>query len=138
MPHLSRYQLSSEERSRLSDQFVAAVFLLRDRKDLGPFFGDLFSPTERAMIGKRLMIMILLKRGHSFADISSTLKVSQSTISSMSERLQRGSRVLGVILDALARREHVDTLIARMRRSGSHAAQRTSRKSDLRLRFSGG
>lgn len=129
MPHLSRYKLSSDERSRLSDQLVAAVLRLRDGRGLDAFFDDLFSPTERAMIGKRLMIMVLLKRGHSFMDISRALKVSQGTISSMSERFQRGSRDLGSVLDALERRQNFGTLMERWSRPSAGTARRLPQRS---------
>ena len=70
MPHLSRYKLSPDQLAHLSERLVTTVLLLPNRNGLRSFLADLLSPTEQAMIGKRLMIMLLLKKEYSFVDIS--------------------------------------------------------------------
>ena len=114
MPHVSKYKLTTEERAALSQHLTEAVTALRDREALTLFFEDLLSPTERTMIGKRLAIMLLLRHELSFVEIGVVLKVSQSTISGMSEKLQRAHAALITALERLEGNRKVIRLLEKI------------------------
>ncbi|KKW28435.1 MAG: hypothetical protein UY71_C0022G0016, partial [Parcubacteria group bacterium GW2011_GWB1_52_7] len=56
MPRLSRYKLSSQHIDELGGRIVDAALLVRDREGLTLFFNDLLTFTEKAMLGKRMLI----------------------------------------------------------------------------------
>ena len=76
MPKVSKHTLSPEKIKTLAERLAKTVLLLRDEKSLQSFFNDLLTPSEKIMLGKRLLIALFLERGHSYLDISRMLKVS--------------------------------------------------------------
>ena len=117
MPHLSSYRLQKDQLDQLSQRLVVAVSLIRERGPLAMFFNDLFTATERAMFGKRLLIALFLEDGRSYADISRVLRVGEQTIASISERLNRDGNGLRPILKKLAREEKITKLFDEISKS---------------------
>lgn len=115
MPHLSRYKLSSEQINHLAERIVSAALYIRDRKGLMLFFDDLLTTTEKAMLGKRMLIVMFLERGYSYAEISNTLKVSEATIGTMSERLQKGGEGFRLVLKKLEKEEEIEKILQKVK-----------------------
>jgi uncharacterized protein YerC len=111
MPHVSRYKLSNNQINLLSQRVIEAVLLIKNKRDLEMFFSDLLSSTEKIMLGKRLLIAIMIENAYSYAEIGHTLGVSDSTISSMSERLKIDGRGLRLAIKQLDRREKIKVMM---------------------------
>jgi len=91
MPHLARSQRTNfKNAEELSERIVDAALLLRGKSELSSFFNDLLTRTEKAMLGKRLLIAIFLKQGCSYDQISRILCVGPNTISLVNDRFQSG------------------------------------------------
>lgn len=115
MPHLSRYKLSSKQINHLAERIVSAALYIRDRKGLMLFFDDLLTTTEKAMLGKRMLIAVFLEHGYSYAEISNILKVSAATIGTISERLQKGGDGFRLALRKLEREEAIEKMLQRVK-----------------------
>ena len=108
MPRISRFRLSADHIDQLSQKLVSAISSLRDTEALLMFFDDLLTRTEKIMLGKRLLIAILLEKGYSYGKICSIVKVSQATISGISERLGRSGRGLRLAIANLDKKEKTE------------------------------
>lgn len=111
MTRVSRFKLSSEQINQLSQKLIFAISSLRNKEALFLFFDDLLTRTEKIMLGKRLLVAILLEKGYSYGDISSVVKVSQATISGVSERLQRSGKGFRLAIANLDKKEKVEKWI---------------------------
>lgn len=82
MAQVSRRPLDKDIEGRIYESFYKAVGLLNE-KEARAFINDLLTPTEKIMLPKRLAIAILLSRGWNYDAIRDTLKVTQTTVSSV-------------------------------------------------------
>ena len=90
MPHVSRNKLDNKTLYQISEKLFKAIKHLKHEEEVSQFFNDLLTKTERIMLAKRLAIVTMLEVGYPFKVISRALKVSESTISSMRDRFDRG------------------------------------------------
>ena len=116
MPRLSRYKLSSQHIDELGGRIVDAALLVRDREGLTLFFNDLLTFTEKAMLGKRMLIALFLESGYSYAEISRWLKVGYTTINSISDRLHSDGRGFRLVIKKLEREKKVKEIIHNIER----------------------
>ena len=91
MPHISKHRVEGKVLQVIQDHFAVLLSRMQKKNDIHMVFGDLLTQTERTMIAKRLAIILMLERGHSFRVISKTLRVSEATISVMRDRLDKES-----------------------------------------------
>ena len=81
MPKISRYKLEKEIEGLILDQFAEVLREVNKTSDIKALIGNLFTPSERIMLAKRLAIAILLENGWDYSKIVKKLKVSPTTIS---------------------------------------------------------
>ncbi|OHA02416.1 MAG: hypothetical protein A3H71_02935 [Candidatus Sungbacteria bacterium RIFCSPLOWO2_02_FULL_48_13b] len=117
MPHISKYKLSREQIDQLSQSIVDFAFFSKNRTDLQLLFNDLLTVTEKIMLGKRIMIAVLIERGDSYFDIRRRLGVTDSTISSISERLKADGRGLRLAMKRFGRQENINALLEKFDRT---------------------
>jgi len=90
MPHVSKNQVSTNILYELDEQIVS--FLgetgIKGRQRI---FRELFTKTERMMIGKRLMLLLMISKNVPFGSICSSLKMSPSTVSRFSSKIDMGA-----------------------------------------------
>lgn len=93
MTQVSRRPVPKEIESKIYESFYKAIGLLND-SDSRMFVDDILTHTEKIMIPKRFAIAILLVKGRRYDDIRDSLKVTQTTISSVARVLEfsRGLR----------------------------------------------
>lgn len=113
MPRLSRYKLSVEQIQALAERIVSASFLIQNRDGMQLFFNDLLTYTEKAMLGKRIIIAMMLEKNYQYMDIKRILKVSNTTIAAVHERLQKDGKGLRLGLRGLERQEKIEKFIER-------------------------
>jgi TrpR-related protein YerC/YecD len=107
MSHISLYALHAKASRQLLDKLERAIGHLKNRAEINLFFNDLLTPTERIMLSKRLAIILMIEKRFTFSQIGSTLKVSESTISAMRERMDRGGAGFHLIIRKLEKDEQV-------------------------------
>lgn len=80
MPQISQRKLKNGLTSKLFDIYFQIVCSVQNQKDFSSVFLDLFSPTERLMIAKRIAIMLLIIKDIDYRSICKVLKVSITTV----------------------------------------------------------
>lgn len=72
-------------------EFCQFITLIPAASAFQDFFNDFLTPTEKIMLSKRFMIMVLLMRGQKIEQIKDTLFVSNSAVMSVSSWLKNAS-----------------------------------------------
>jgi uncharacterized protein YerC len=90
MPHVSKQTLKKETAALLSDQLLTFVSIARTKQEALVLAEELFTETERLMLGKRLAIIVMLARGYSFTQIEETLAVTPQTITRLWKECKEG------------------------------------------------
>lgn len=114
MSHVSKYRISNDQVDQLSQRLARAIFLLKNQRDLQSFFNDLLSTTEKIMLGKRLLIATMIEQDFSYSDIRRRLKVTDSTIAAISERLKTGGGGLRAAVKKLQSDESIHAALERL------------------------
>jgi len=91
MPKISKNKLDKIAYDFISNNLVATLTNLGDKKDITSLMDSLFTQTERLMLAKRLAIAVLLERGLSYSKISKLLKVSSVTIGFVRNSIMRNN-----------------------------------------------
>ena len=73
MGQVSKRLISKEIADRIFDVFVKSFIKIRNVEDAQKLADDLFSPTERIMLAKRLAIAFLLMKGYEYREINKLL-----------------------------------------------------------------
>jgi uncharacterized protein YerC len=68
--------------------FLSTLTSLSSPSAVSSFIEDLLSPTEQIMLGKRLAIAYMLKKGYTHREIVNTLKVGLATVNKVSLTLK--------------------------------------------------
>jgi len=79
--------ISKSERYKIVGNFFDLVSEMRTKKELVGFFVGLLSPSETIMLARRIQIAELILEGKKYSEISSIMKVSESTIASVARWL---------------------------------------------------
>jgi len=88
MPQVSRVPVPRATEKKIRRAFVKALVGIDSEREMASYVFDLFTPTERVMLAKRLAIAALLIEGLSYREIAERLKVSTSTIGRVNLWLQ--------------------------------------------------
>lgn len=92
MTQVSKLPLRKEIADRIFEIFLITLINLRQKDEAEQLIQDLFTPTERVMLAKRLAIAFLLEKGHDYQTIKSLLRVSSATIASVNMQRQSGGK----------------------------------------------
>ncbi|MBI2189955.1 MAG: hypothetical protein HYU49_00240, partial [Candidatus Levybacteria bacterium] len=90
MTQVSKYPISKDVADRIFEVFIKSLIKIKNDKDAKDLADDLFSPTEKIMLAKRLAIAFLLMRGYQYREISKLIKVSLTTIANVNLSLNYG------------------------------------------------
>jgi len=91
MTQVSKHKLLPEMSDLIYKEFSSFVAKMPSPDSIDHFFNDFLTPTEKIMLSKRFMIMVLLMRGHTALHIKNTLFVSNSAVMSVSSWLKNAS-----------------------------------------------
>ena len=89
MPHVSKYKLEKDILNTILKDLYTVLVRIEKKKHAGHFLDSILTPTEKIMIAKRLAIALMLLEEYPFRIIGKTLKVSEATVSTIKERLDR-------------------------------------------------
>ena len=101
MSQVSKYLISDNVYKRCWEIFAKTLIGIKDSKDFEIIVEDLFTPTERVMLAKRLSIALLLMQGYEYRSIAKVLRVSFPTITGVNMKLKYNSgykKTVGKIL----------------------------------------
>jgi Trp operon repressor len=90
MPHVSSKKLNSQFSGKLFDKLLAVLGQAQDKKYLSIVIDELFTPTEKTMLAKRLAIILMLANSVPQHRVVEILKVSPSTVAKTSLGIEIG------------------------------------------------
>jgi uncharacterized protein YerC len=88
MTKVSRIPLRNDVWNRIFNLFVDTTASFKNKDALSSFIDDLYSPTEKIMLAKRLAAAVLLYKGHDYQSIGRILKISDPTIAKISMKIK--------------------------------------------------
>jgi uncharacterized protein YerC len=88
MTKVSRIPLRGDVWDRIFNLFVETTASFKDKAELSSFINDLYSPTEKIMLAKRLAAAVLLAKGHNYLGIRRALRISDPTIAKISMKIK--------------------------------------------------
>ena len=107
MTQVSRRYLPPKVSGQIFDMFLSILSSLGSPSVTSAFVEDLLSPTEQIMLGKRLSIAYMIRKGYAQRDIGNTLKVSLATVSKISLRLKTKGNGYTAVIDRMLRIQKV-------------------------------
>ncbi len=112
MAQVSKYPISKDIADRIFDVFIKTLIKIRSFQDAQNLADDLFSPTEKIMLAKRLAIAFLLMKNYPYREISKLLRVSVTTIASVNLSLKYGRKGYIVTLERISKEEQLEGFFA--------------------------
>jgi len=97
MPRVSHYRLSKQVEQEIQEILPELFIRITERDIAQKIIDDLFTPTEKIMLAKRILTAVYLQEGQNYKEIVNTLKVTPSMINGVKVVLVRS----GVGLKAL-------------------------------------
>lgn len=108
MAQVSKYPISNIVADRIFEVFIKTLINIKNKREADDFAYDLFSPTEKIMLSKRIAIAFLLLKGYQYREISKILRVSLTTIGAVSLSIKHGRGGYRRILDKIVREENLE------------------------------
>lgn len=88
MSQLSKIPVRRDLEEQMFDLFSSTIIAMKDKGELEAFLSDLLSPIEKMMLAKRLSIALMLEKEYTYPVIGKTLRVTPTTIASVSMQLR--------------------------------------------------
>ena len=114
MTQVSKYPLRKEIEQRMFEVFLDSIGMVTTRDHVQKLIDDLFSPTERVMIAKRLSIALLLLKKYDQRTVAKLLKVSLGTVNKVSLLLQKGSGGFEIVINAILKQEKFNDFLEKI------------------------
>lgn len=114
MTQVSKYPVGKEIEKRMFEVFLDSIGMVKTRGQVEKFIDDLFSPTERLMLSKRLSIALLLLKKYDQRTVAKILKVSLGTVNKVSLVLQKGSGGFDLVVKTILRQEKFNDFLKKI------------------------
>lgn len=105
MSQVSKRPLQEKTRVRIYNLFLQSVSLCSTPEKATSLIEDLLTPTEKIMLSKRFCIAFMLINGYSYGLIRETLRVSISTIGTVSLWLKQKGNGYRMVINMIKTRE---------------------------------
>jgi uncharacterized protein YerC len=90
MPHVSRHMPTGDVWEKIYKELLTHLTEKGSAFERAQLGAELFTPTERIMLAKRLAIICMVGEGYTFEDIQESLRVSPSTVARIWAAMQKG------------------------------------------------
>ncbi len=120
MSQVSRKYLPPKVSGQIFEMFISTLSSLSSRDAVSSFVEDLLSPTEQIMLGKRLAIAYMIKKGYSQRSIVGTLKVGLSTVNKISLTLKGKNNGYQLVVDRMLRVEKIRSFFDKIEEKIDH------------------
>jgi uncharacterized protein YerC len=114
MTQVSRRYLPPQVSAQIFDMFLSTLSSLPSPATTASFIEDLLSPTEQIMLGKRLSIAYMLKKGYSQREIQNILKVSLTTVSKISLTMQKPNNGYEIVIDRMLKVQKISDFFLKL------------------------
>lgn len=105
MTQVSKYVVKKDVEERMHEVFLDSVGMVKTRGQVVKLIDDLFSPTEKIMLAKRLSIALLLFKKYDQRAIAKILRVSLATVNKISQALQKGTGGYVMVVSSIIKQE---------------------------------
>lgn len=120
MAQVSKYPIHKDIEKRMSQIFKNVISNLRNSEDIEDFLNDFLSPVEKIMLAKRLSIAVLLAKGYGYSLIAKILRVTPSTIATVSTSLKYSGKGYKKMVEKILRDEKTDAFWEKIEDALSH------------------
>ena len=127
MPHISPKKVNNKIAEKIYNILFSAITdkgVSKKQQELA--FGELLTPTEKIMLGKRLAAVSMLSQGYSSYKVGKALKLSPTTVLKFQIKLERGKFSNTSKLCSLLRKgplqRYIENLIKPLPRYGTSPA----------------
>ena len=114
MSQVSRRYLPPKISGQIFDMFLSVLSTLPSPATTASFIEDLLSPTEQIMLGKRLSIAYMLKKGYTQRDICDILKVSLATVSKISLTMKKSHNGFDAVIEHMLKVQKISTFFLKL------------------------
>src|SRR3989338_10469355 len=111
MSQVSKRSINKKVQDKIFDLFILCLVFSDNKETANLLINDLFTPTERIMISKRISIAYMLFQGYDYDSISQVLKVSRTTIGKVSYWLKEKGKGFRQIIEKIKRKEKVKHIL---------------------------
>lgn len=108
MAQVSKYPIHKDVEKRIFEIFKTTISSLKDQEEIEEFLEDFLSPVEKIMLAKRLSIAVLLAKGYSYPTIAGILRVTPTTIATVSLSLKYSGKGYKKVVEKILRDEKID------------------------------
>lgn len=105
MPRTSKFRLGQKELEKLNSHLLFLITSIKNEGEAGKFLDSFLTKEEKIMLGKRLVLFILIKRGYGPSTIQSVLHISYETVRTYQNYLSSKDETFKKILDKLIDRQ---------------------------------
>lgn len=111
MSQVSKRTIDKKAYDKIFDLLILSLVLADNKETASLLIKDLFSPTERIMISKRISIAYMLIQGYDYESISLVLKVSRATIGKVSFWLKEKGEGFRQIIEKIKKKEKMNQIL---------------------------
>ena len=111
MSQVSRRIIDKKAQDKIFELLILSMVLSDNKETASLLIRDLFSPTERIMLSKRISIAYMLIQGYDYVSITQVLKVSRSTIGKVSFWLKEKGQGFRKIIDKIKHKEKMKNIL---------------------------
>lgn len=108
MSQLSKLPLRRDLEEQMFDLFTSTIVSLKEKEEIEDFLSDLLSPIEKMMLAKRLAIALMLEKEYTYPMIGKTLRVTPTTIASVSMQLRYAGKGYKKIVERILADDRYD------------------------------
>lgn len=108
MSQLSKLPVRRDLETQMFALFSSTILTMKDKNELDAFLSDLLSPIEKMMLAKRLAIALMLEKEYTYPMIGKTLRVTPTTIASVSMQLRYAGKGYKKIVERILADENYE------------------------------
>lgn len=105
MPRVSKSRLQEEKLQEITDHFSYLISSLNNSQEIENFLNNFLTPEEKIMLAKRLVLLMMIKKGYSPSVIQSALHISYESVRTYANLLPHKNDLFQKTLDRLIKRE---------------------------------
>lgn len=108
MSQLSKIPVRRDLEEQMFELFSSTMLGMKNQGELDAFLSDLLSPIEKMMLAKRLAIALMLEKEYTYPMIGKTLRVTPTTIASVSMQLRYAGKGYKKIVERILADENYE------------------------------
>jgi len=134
MPRASKLKLEKEKLKEIQEHFSYLISTLRDSGEIENFLYNFLSEEEKIMLAKRLVFLMMIKRGYPAPAITSALNISYETVRIHSEKLALKNEAFHKTIERLIKRQESSEFWEKMDKMVEPLLLALGAKTDMKAR----